>query len=335
MKKLFLALGAVAMMGLAACDPDNENNLSNNGQYAPEMKISEIRRDGDTRQAWTWNENKLERVDYRSNGQTISSATFTYDGDRLVQVTGPYDALTRLIYSGNQISQIEFQQDGIAGTFNLEYNNGKVNKMTLPFSREILQELAGDDFPEFITRGTGEMVVDLTWTGNNVSRQVLAANFSASISASEMMEMAEMMGMSDMLEPIAPFVGMLAAFQFPITLSMTTTTTVSHDDKHNPFQGYMGRFSIQEEIHTIFSANNPTTVSSTTEMNYSLTLPDGLPAMLAAMGVNLADYGITFPITGTVPMDEDVDNYSYQYNDRGFPTHITDDYDTEEIIYAE
>ena len=50
---------------------------------------------------------------------------------------------------------------------------------------------------------------------------------------------------------------------------------------------------------------------------------------------NLADYGITFPITGSIPMGEDEDNYTYQYNDKGFPTLINSGYSTKEIIYAE
>lgn len=335
MKKTLLALSAIAMLGFAACNPnDDEKKLPNNGQYMPGMKIAEIRDNGGTQEKWIWNGNQLDTVKYYSNGQNISLATFTYDGGRLVQVTGPYGYSTHLNYAGDQLAQVGIQQDGIAGTFILEYSNGKVNKMTLPFSREMLAEMAGDELPEFITRGTGEMNVNLTWTGNNVSRQDLNATFNISITASELMEMAEMLGFSEMLAPIAPYASMLSAFQFPLVLGMNASTSIIYDNYHSPYQGYWGRFDM-EQIYSIFSSNNPTSVSTNNTMNYSLSLPEGLPALLAGFGVNLADYGISFPITGSVPVDQDEESYSYQYNDKGYPTHITDDYSTEEIIYAE
>ncbi len=334
MKKALWVLGTVAIMSLSACGSDDEENASPNiGQYAPGMKITEIRSEGTLEQSWIWNGNRLDTVNYHSD-QSPTSAFFTYENNRLVQVTGPYSTSARLSYSGTQLTQIEFHQDGISGTFSLEYSNDKVSRMTLPFSRETMEELAGDEFPEFITRGTGAMNIDFAWAGNNVARQDIAATFTTSISGSELMDMAAMMGLDEMLEPIAPFANLLANFQFPLIFSMTSSVSASYDNKHNPFQSYFGSFDI-ENLHILFSANNPTHVASSSTMNYSLSLPDGLPAMLAALGVNLADYGIEFPVEGSIPMDEDDDNYSYQYNDKGFPSHVDDGYRTREIIYAQ
>lgn len=359
MKKTLLALSALMMLGLAACDPDDDKPITPGGEtpdnpsgsysYSPALKISQIKDSGQVIEQWSWNGNRLDRVVSESE-EGSDTATFGYTGYVLTSINTTDGTEAILNYQDGLLNKVTLTSPTSLGTpvtadITLAYNGTKVSNIQMPIPEELFNSLMGnDDIPESFKQAkgsknnSGALNIDFLWSGNNVTTTNMTATLSYDINGADLMEMASMFGLDQLAENIpAAALAILANVNFPTEMTVTIVNNSTYDEMINPLCGYMGALVDMNdldnlELGSIFSANNVLTSASSTTMNYSITIPAEVMLALQLAGFNLSSYGITSPISGSVPMDEETVTYTYQYNNEGFPTLINNTY---EYIYAQ
>ena len=152
MKKMIVALCAVALLGLTACekdpepepntnptenpdnpgntDPENPDNPDNpdpgnpddpemphgEGIYYPGVHITNVSTNGANTETWTWDGSKLQSIMAFDNGAVSSNAAITYDGDRMKSIaltTTDLSGTFDLTYRGEYITDLGFTTGGV------------------------------------------------------------------------------------------------------------------------------------------------------------------------------------------------------------------------------
>lgn len=178
--KLFIAVLACAFF-FGACEKE--------GQFKPGKKIvSIVETDGDysVQTNYTWDGNKLARVDSKTNSTMYSDSYteyFTYDKkNRISTVTTDYGETWKYIYEDYKLKRIDiYDGTDYDGSYYFEHNGskitriiftendkksakiGKVNPLNGLLPNNVLENL------QKVTNKKGSTVIYLTWDGDNIS----------------------------------------------------------------------------------------------------------------------------------------------------------------------
>lgn len=333
MKKLFLALAAVAVMGLTACDPDDGNAAARSGVYNPEVKIASMEYGDNDRDQWNWADNKLVSIDHYSSDHIDGSTTFEYNSDnQLTKVTDDDGFTLEYGYTNGLLSSVTVSE--MNATFNVNYSNNQISNFQMPISQEMLnsmvQELIGgllngdmEDYRTLSAKAGNENMIqfNLVWNNGNVSRMAGNTSITVDLPVSDMLSIAtNLFGeeFSAYTDVISGAMQMMGITSVPLAFNMGDTIDLTYDQNHNPLQGFMGEFS-PEMIPVILSGNNVTSSTQYGFMSYHLQLPAMLLAMLPAEFASRT--------SGTIPTGEgETVTFSYQYNSKGYPTVATSSY---------
>lgn len=353
MKKLFFALCAVAALGLTACHKDDQNNGNNGnnnqqqeqipegeGIYNPAKHIASVEYSDATVETWNWADSKLQSIATNDVDGNNSTATFSYDGWRLSQmtmeggdmpgtVTYTYSgdkmsnftitsgsmqmASVDIVHTGDKITHLDMNVDNAAlqllanmlgnmGDFGGIFANAMGNRLTASMTRAAQAAANGGKF----TIGNTDFDVDFTWTGENVSRVLLSATINLGITGDEL---SQLMSLDPSMSTYASLLSYVAGDQeLPVVVTINDTMDYTYDSHVNPKQGFFGAVNITLDA-AMLSANNAASATNHGTMN--------------------ADITITIPFLGAqhIPYsqaigDGEIIDYTYIYNAAGYPATV-------------
>lgn len=320
MKKILLAVCAIAVVSLTGCkkdDPTPEPQpTTGEGIYNPEAHIATVSNDDGT-QHWVWAGSKLDRIESRDlEGEAAGVQQFSYNGNRVSSITQTVEGIeteTRVTYSGNLISAIGIYTDGNRSVnAAVSHNAGnKINRIDLDVDASYISTLLGDLIGDIdlggakngskFTLNNADIYATLEWQGDNVSRMIINADINAGIT---MEDISQFIDLTEVLGDAAAFVSLIQGEQ-PLTISLKDTIDYTYDDQHNPLQGMIGMLDPQ-----VLSANNYTIMDNHGMADVNLT-------------INIPFVG-PYPIERSVPVARVMD-FVYTYNNAGFPLTVTDD----------
>lgn len=333
MKKIILALCAIATLGMVSCKKDDPkpNNPSGpaveepqkEGEYRPAAKIEYITVDGDPSEEWVWVNGLLNTVRQADgNGSYSDAISFTYDGKRVREIAytgGMMSGTMTVEYDGDYISAVTIVRDGEQMmSAQVEHNAlHKISHMEAAIDGDYINEIFGDlmggfDFGKGDTKlefNSATASIDFQWTGDNVTSMI------ANITVNGSVTLNEINSVFDITPYIDSFTGGMVSAEtvlalignnpMPVALTVADTIDYTFDDKKNPLMGYMGSF----DIATMLSANN---VASS----------DSYGQMSAVMTVSVMGMGGDIPFSYPVPSQ--FASFTYTYNEAGFPLTVTD-----------
>lgn len=216
MKKILVALCAVALIGLTGCKketvtPKETTTESGGGQgpidpgtgggtstwadipgvYSPAAKIVVVLEDDVVSETWTWDNELLEKVNDANSSEKMR---FTHDGQGRVQTMtingeGQMSGTVNVSYNGNQISRMSLM-NGSSEVFGatLTYSDSKVTKGEFDMSDNMILEMFNSMLAQYLgggEEGTQDMVtgidqvkgdINFAWDGDNVNTAVLGVS---------------------------------------------------------------------------------------------------------------------------------------------------------------
>ena len=333
MKKLLFALCAVMMLGMTACNKDNGTTEpggnggggnppfqmpTGDGVFNPAQRILSVAVDGATTEEWTWANDVVTTIATADeNGNLVETGWYQYDNYRLASATTTLQGMpvdVSYTYSGDQLTLMSLTSGGMEVMSIVPTRNaaGKVSHLTMdinPTLLALISDLFSGGIPNiFGTKGAGKFSVnstafsaDLTWQGDNVSRMILNAQITGSVSLSEIRQM---VNLDSLAGGYATMLSMLVdTSAIPLTIAMADTASYTYDSQHNPFYGFLGALE-----PTNLSANNATASTNSGTATVTLTLNFGVMQM---------------PFTIPYPMGTTTETRTYTYNAAGFPTSFT------------
>lgn len=344
MKKLLVAVCAIAALGLGSCGdgdkPSDPQRSAGEGVYAPEAKIETVLEDNVPTEVWLWSDEtgRLEAIgDPVECGSYEERIRFSYDGDRVSKVAMLDDSLEmRVGYVGKYISSLTMMYGDVTGaTVAVTHNDAnKVSHLDVDLDESIISQLLQQYLSDSslfakhpVSRLVGEpaarslmkvMLMHRPSARKMTVQDVLIGidfewsgdNVARAIASIEltvgvtMAEVGEVVDLESMLGSLAPLVMALPG-EHPLTASIMDTLEFSYDNHPNPLQGFLGAVDV-----AILSANNQTGTS-----NYG------------TMGLTLT---VTVPMIGEYPLSQSmpISRFSqtqYTYNEKGYPQTLTGD----------
>lgn len=319
MKKILLAVCAIAVVSLVGCKKDpvtpdpQPDPTSGEGIYNPGAHIATAATDSET-QHWYWNDSKLDRIETTDlEGESSNVQQFSYNGNRIASVTQTVQGVateTRVTYSGNYISAITVYTDGNQSlNATVSHNSAnKINRLDLDVDASYITTLLGNIMGDMgmkngrkFTLNSANIYATLDWQGDNVSRMIVHADISAGVS---IQEISQIVDLNEMLGDMASLLSLIQGEQ-PLTLALVDTIDYTYDQQHNPLQGLIGILD-----PSVLSANNPTLMDNHGNANVNLTLSVPLVGQ--------------YPIQRDVPITR-VTDYIYTYNNAGYPLTVNED----------
>lgn len=322
MKKILLAVCAIAVVSLTGCKKDPADTpdpqpTASEGVYNPGARIATISNDEET-QHWVWASSKLDRIESTDlAGNPAGVQQFSYSGDRIASMTQTVEGIateTRVTYSGNLISAISIYTDGtqsVNATVSHNASN-KINRVDLDVDASYINNLLG-----MLTQGgfgfkgakdgrklsitSANIYATFEWQGDNVSRMIVNADINGGIS---MDDIAQFVDLNEMLGDMASLVSLIQGEQ-PMTISLRDTMDLTYDAQHNPLQGFIGLLDPQ-----VLSANNYTLMDNYGNADINIT-------------INIPLVG-GYPIQQSIPINRVMD-FMYTYNAAGYPLTVSDD----------
>lgn len=332
-----MAVCAVALMaGAVSCkkdkvDPVDPVPVYTEGVYQPLQQIETILEDGVLAQEWFWNEKNLDHITMADGG----TMTYNYSGNYISKVTtiGEESEELRYYYTDKMFSKCEIYYNNVpAVTMDILHNaNGKISSADIAIDDSFLLTLAssllgGNSlFEKMLGRQTAEAMIrmaqiaqydnskfsvgskvvtmNLEWAGENLDRQILAANVTIVLDTNDLNLISQFV---DIPEDYLPLIQMAMAFGggLPITLSVSDTISSTFDTMYNPMFCNWG---------TIFSAEN-------LSMNNVLTTTHhgsfNVLASLLGQSMQLLNQPI-----------ENYNEYQYEYGDKKYPIKVSGDRD--------
>lgn len=164
-RKVFFAVAMMALLLVAGCDMDDDfDGNGSNGGGKQLSKLTWVYNEGYSQtyvEEWrfTWNGNRLTRVEDWDGNSMDSYTEFSYNGSTLSEFTfhetgkkGNEVAQVRLTYSGNRLSRADVYVNGVLNT-------------TVQFTCNSMNQITG------LNANNGDFVMNFTWENGDVVRR--------------------------------------------------------------------------------------------------------------------------------------------------------------------
>lgn len=221
---------------------------------------------------WTWDGNKVIRIDYR--GENQYQENFFYDGRKIIRTTVPaYNLRSEFTYDGRKLEKIDiYQYDNLAATMGFVHNDDGVSEIVyrcIVFDSDMkcnvfaplpLRVLVGSDAAQTI--------------GRDVEKQMLL-NRSAK-SASELHYSLTW----DINHESVIGIAVSGNVETPYSISLT------YDDKKNPYDQLFANHEFDESVfgfrmlseHNVTSISMPFENRGVVDFKYSYTYEEDYPS---------------------------------------------------------
>ena len=353
MKKILVALCAVALIGLTGCQKEQvtpENTTTQNsgngnpsdppassqevdraGLYAPCSKIASISTDGALSETWNWQDGKLTDVT-NAAGQTKVSFTYRSD-DRVntmtVNATDMFSGNVNVTYDGERISQLALSGDNSISAQLTNNGNNKVTKAVLNldnvdmntllglFQSAVSQFLGNSNVSDIIT-GVDSLQGSMafSWADANVSRSII--NIGLRLATTIGRVAAILPDTSQYAAAIQQIAASNPNMPLYIKLTYKDTSNYAYDQMVNPFRHYMGDMvTIEGNVpHFNISALSANNVS---REQRAASAEINVSAVVSFMGSQM----VTPLYNTSQPMADNETTYSYTYRSDNYPETVT------------
>ena len=339
MKKLFVALCAVAMVAMVACkkdpvspDPDNHDQPgefdNREGAYDPVCKIVAVNYDdGTASDEWIWEDDKLQRVNqdvlftYRADGRVGSVQLQNIETGGLLPVEGLAGTMN-VSYNGEYISTLSVNSNGTeVFSVQVQHNgNNKVSGATIDLSDNLLLELFNTMLAQFLgdSASSDNMVtgvdnvsgnISFSWNGDNVNQALMALGFRVATTLGTLVNVIGEDNLSmfgENASTLAMFATMFPNQPLYFNITVGDTANYTYDNQVNPFRHYLGRLDI-----SALTANNVLTEQHNGNAHITINTTLG--------GQNMQIYETDYPL----PLESSYNEYR-EYNAAGCPLRVID-----------
>ena len=267
MKKILLALCAVMMLGMTACNKDNGTTEPVNpsggngggdnppvqmptgdGVFNPAKRIVSIAVDGTTTEEWTWANDVVTTIATADeNGNMLETGWYEYDNYRLASASTTLQGMpveVSYTYNGDLLTMMSLYSGPMEVMSVVPTRNaaGKVSHLTMdlnPVLLAMLSELFSGGIPNIFglirpAQGDGKLSVDnsalaadLTWQGDNVSQIVFSAQIDGSVSLDEIRQMVNLDSLAGSYASMLSYLVDTTAIPLTITLADTASFTLN------------------------------------------------------------------------------------------------------------
>ena len=320
MKKAFISFFAAALaLGFVSCNKENSvepigddpaptEPTYQEGVYAPLMKVSAITYDDGTAETWTWDGNLLTSV-ASTGGDTRQ---FSYNGQHVVGTAGTESGVPAQVsftYNGNDLAKCVMNNNGTdVMMLTFSHAGGKVSGADVALDAEYISGMLDG----LLLKGKGKHVdpkqvfldandncarLDFVWNDKDVAQMVVSGSIPFALTREMYETIKPYLPVDESILSIADMYFLLSP-SLPLSINVSDTIDYTYDNKINPYYCYLG-----EVDPTNFSLHNVLTAISHGKVSISANLFQN-PMQLFEQ--SLGDYK----------------EYSYQYNDRNYPTAV-------------
>lgn len=285
MKKVLVALCAVALLGLTACKKDDPTPANNNpgtvvnpgnndavpdapgqpGIFNPSAKIATVSLDGSLSETWNWEQGRLSSVTDADGSEQVH---FLYDNQGRVSTMvlngdGQLSGTVSFSYANNNVERISLVNEGaeLLGA-DVTYNGTKVSKATLDMSDNMILDIFNDLIVQYLGTAlnvdlTGTSIenvqgnVNFRWNGDDVN--LIVTNVSGRIK-STIGQVAPLIANVSLFSNYAGAIQELAE-HFPnnkVYLSLTLVDSAEYTyntNYFNPMRRYLGKlFTMEDDL---------------------------------------------------------------------------------------
>lgn len=367
MKKILVALCAVALVGLTACkkdkvtpdeptyqggggqnnpDPQNPRWADIPGVYSPSAKIVAVSKDGVTSEMWTW-ENELLKVVANANGS--EKLSFTHDGQgRVASMT--VNGNSMLSGTVNVSYTDEYMTLSLAGTSNVSarltnINNkpmradlnmdGMDNNTLISLFNNTVAQFLGNDSADNIISGidsiSGSMT--FTWDGNNVSTSTstISARLMTTIGQIAALLNNDFSMFGEYGDIIANYAQAAPNTPLYINATLNDESDYTYDNNPNPLRRYMGDMIRFEDNMPSFN------VATFSDNNIIEEGHIGVASINVYTVINIPILGeYTYTLYNTdYTLYNKVVPYTYSYRADGYPVSVESNNGTKTYTYQE
>ena len=341
MKKILVALCAVTLIGLTACQKDkvtpNEPTTQDSGQtptpqpqpgqstwadiagvYSPAAKIVAVSENGAASETWTW-ENDLLKVVANANGS--EKVSFTHDGQgRVATMTVNGDGM---LNSNHKLMSADLNMDGMD------------NSTLISLFNTAVAQFIGNNSADNIISGIDSVSgsITFTWDGNNVSTSTstISARLKTTIGQIAALLNNDFSMFGQYGDLIANYAQASPNTPLYINATLNDESDYTYDNNPNPLRRYMGDMLRFENNMPSF---NVTTFSDNNIIEEGHI---GVASINIYTVINIPLYGeITYPLYNTdYNLYNKVVPYTYSYRADGYPVSVESNSGTKTYTYQE
>lgn len=370
MKKILVALCAVTLIGLTACQKDkvtpNEPTTQDSGQtptpqpqpgqstwadiagvYSPAAKIVAVSENGAASETWTW-ENDLLKVVANANGS--EKVSFTHDGQgRVATMTvngdGMLSGTVNVTYTGEDMTQLSLE-----GTSNVSAQltnsnhklmsadlnmDGMDNSTLISLFNTAVAQFIGNNSADNIISGIDSVSgsITFTWDGNNVSTSTstISARLKTTIGQIAALLNNDFSMFGQYGDLIASYAQASPNTPLYINATLNDESDYTYDNNPNPLRRYMGDMIRFEDNMPSF---NVTTFSDNNIIEEGHI---GVASINIYTVINIPFLGEnTYPLYNTdYNLYNKVVPYTYSYRADGYPVSVESNSGTKTYTYQE
>ena len=290
------------------------------GVFAPIMKVVTINKDDGNTESWNWEGEQLKSVTSTESG----TRRFTYQNGKLNSTTGSVlgvDGDVNFFYNGNELSRCTANNNGTEmALVTFSHANGRINGADIALDAEYISGML-DGFllsgknkhfdPKQLTLTEDDNCIhmDFTWNGDDVTSVVTTGLIPFDMTKEMYQSIRDYLPVSETILSLVD-IYFLVNNALPMRISIADTIDYTYDNKINPFFCFFGDITPTNlSLHNVLTAINYGNVS--------------ISVVLSSNPMQIY----------TQPMDE-TETYTYQYNDRNYPTRVEGS-DSYTIIYKQ
>lgn len=349
MKKIMMAVCAVAVLSLTGCkkdkvEPDNPSGPqypTGEGIYIPSHKIASLEVDGLTTETWTWDDWKLVSIVNESDNGTLNS--FGYNEYRLASASTTIYGLPvsfNYVYTGDKLSSITA---GEMATINVIHGtNDKISRLTIEIDNQLLNMLLNMLLGMLNNGDDGDMVAAnplVSLLGRPVLEEM------AHLCADQVKGQKITIGSTEFTVDLAWQGDNVSQMYVSAQISGTATlgeirSIINLDSLAGSFASILSALDDDTEIPLAIDLRDTSVFAYDANHNpycgfYGRLDPSVFSAANVTSATNSGSATITatltvpvlgnLPIPYTYPIEAGTTNVSYTYNNDGYPLTATDD----------